>query len=103
MKCYGSIDNRGEIRRIFPEQTSSETSDCARNFLLLPRPEIDVKIVEMPPTRRDVRPLLELKIAGLYPGSPEETIFDYHVLGRQGDMPNRAILFISRQNRIELF
>ncbi len=88
---------------IYPEQTPSEATDCASNFLLLPRPEIDIKIVELPSVRRDVRPLLELRIARLYPGSPEETVFDYSVLGRQGDGPNRAILFISRKNRIERF
>jgi hypothetical protein len=91
------------MRLIFPEQTPPESSDCSANYLLLPRPEIDIKILELPSAGRNVRPLLQLKIAGLYPGSPEDTIFDYSVLGRQGDEPNRAILFISRQSRIEHF
>jgi hypothetical protein len=74
-------------------------------MILLPRSDIDVKIVELSSARRDIKPLLELKIAGLYPGSPEETVFDYIMLGKGRSTPNRerAILFIARRDSIEQY
>ena len=98
MKCYLCIDNKGEVLPIYPEVLPSAPKDCSRNMVLLPRSDIDVKIVELPSVRRDVEPLLELKIAGLYPGSPEETVFDYSMLDK-----GRVILFIAKRNSIEQY
>lgn len=98
MRCYLYIDNQGEVHPIHPEVLPTSPKDCRQNMVLLPRSDIDVKIVELPSVRRDVEPLLELKIAGLYPGSPEETVFDYSMLDK-----GRVILFIAKRNSIEQY
>jgi len=105
VKCYLYIDNQGEVHPIYPEVLPSSSKDRAQNMVLLPRPDIDVKIVELPSVRRDIKSILGLKIAGLYPGSPEETVFDYRMPGRRRKTPgsDRAILFIARRNTIDRY
>lgn len=98
MKCYLFIDSQGEVHPIHPEVLPSSQKDCRQNMVLLPRADIDVKIVELPAVRRDIKSILGLKIAGLYPGSPEETVFDFSMLSRE-----KAILFIARRNTIEQY
>jgi hypothetical protein len=100
MTCYLYIDSQGKTHAIYPPDAEisagAGSKRCTRNAVLLSRLDCDVKVVELPSVRRDVRALLELKIAGLYPGSPEETVFDYRIAGK-----DRAILFIAKRGVLE--
>ena len=70
--------------------------------LMMSRPDFDIKTVELPPvSEQDIPNLLKFKLRSLYPGHPEETVFDYTILSRKNK--KYAVLFITERRIIEQY
>ena len=94
MMVYAAAESQG---RIIPlSHPGGPPRGDHRMALMMSRLEFDIHIVDIPNARREVRPVLELKIASLYPGSPEETVFDFRPIGG-----GKAILFITSRATLE--
>jgi len=69
---------------------------------MMDRLDFDLKVVELPKLgEREVEGLLKYRIAGLYPGHPEQTAFDYRILQR--GKTQFAFLFITRRSALESY
>lgn len=65
--------------------------------LMMERPDADIKVVKLPPIKDDeVQTMLRYKLRSLYPGNPEETVFDYKVVG--DNKQRYAVLFIMNRD-----
>jgi len=70
--------------------------------LMMARPEFDIKAVELPPvSEQDIQNLLKFKLRSLYPGKPDDTVFDYTLLSRKNK--KYAVLFITEKKTIEAY
>ena len=81
----------------FPITPRDQTTDDTRKTVYLLSPlDFEIKVVDLPQNnRRDVRPFLELKLATLYPGSPDQTVFDFKTDGN-----NKVVVFITKKSVI---
>ena len=67
---------------------------------MLDRLDFDLKVVELPKLgEHEVEGFLRYRLAGLYPGQPEETTFAYRILQR--GKTRFAVLFITRRATLE--
>jgi hypothetical protein len=70
--------------------------------LLMDRLDFDIKVVELPRLgEREVAGFLKYRIAGLYPGQPGETAFDFRIWQR--GKTRYAFLFITRRSVLESY
>ncbi len=69
--------------------------------LMVERPDVDIKVVKIPPIKEDEIPsLLKYKLR-IYPGHPEDTVFDYRVLTDKTQ--KYAVLFIMDKKVLETY
>jgi hypothetical protein len=86
-----SFDRRGELSSI-DEVTA----------LMMERPDVDIKVVKLPQIREDeVQTMLKYKLRSLYPGNPEETVFDYKVVADKNQ--KYAVLFIMNKEVLDAY
>lgn len=70
--------------------------------LMMSRLDFDIKILEIPPIPdRDIHSMLQFKLRGIYPGDPQDTVFDYKVVHTQNK--HKAILFITKKSTLEKY
>jgi hypothetical protein len=70
--------------------------------LMMARPDFDIKSIELPPvSEQDIQNLLKFKLRSLYPGKPDDTVFDYTILSRKNK--KYALLFITEKETIETY
>lgn len=73
--------------------------DDAPDFdaLMMSRLDFDIEVIKIPPVHsEEINNLLGYKIRGLYPGSPEETVFDYQIAALRRE--RYAVLFITKKS-----
>jgi hypothetical protein len=69
---------------------------------MMARTDFDIKSVVLPPvSEKDIPDLLKFKLRSVYPGTPEETVFDYTILGTKNK--KCAVLFITEKRIIEKY
>ncbi|MCK5196703.1 MAG: hypothetical protein KAR21_00045 [Spirochaetales bacterium] len=101
-------------RYIYAEYTNDEVKlynidrsrlvDNNSNFdaVIMSRLDYDIQVIEFPPvSENEIEKLLSFRIRSLYPGKPEETVFDYRIEKR--DKKNTAVLFISEKKIIDKY
>jgi hypothetical protein len=82
------------------ERSGEIPSNTEAAALMMERPDVDIKIVKLPPIRGDeVQTMLKYKLRSLYPGSPEKTVFDYRLVSDGGQ--KHAVLFIMNRDVLE--
>ena len=70
--------------------------------LLMSRLDFDVHVLDIPPVPdKEIAGLIKLKLRSVYPGNPQDTAFDYHVV-RRGAV-RRAIVFVSRRKTVDAY
>ncbi len=68
--------------------------------LMMSRVDFDIKVTEIPPVQEsEMGNLLTYKLRSLYPGDPENTVFDYKLLVK--NKQRHAVIFISTKDTIE--
>ena len=71
-----------------------------RSVVLMNRPDFETAILRLPRLRPDaIHGFLSFRIRSLYPAHPEETVFDYRLVGPAGS--RRAWVFITRSAALE--
>jgi hypothetical protein len=71
-------------------------------ILLMPRPELEVRELAIPPVgESEVAGLISYKLRSIYPGSPEDTAFDYRLQRPGSGGTRRAHVFIARKSMVE--
>lgn len=72
------------------------------DLLLMSRLDFDVRVLDIPPVPdKEVAGLIKLKLRSVYPGNPQDTAFDFHVV-RRGSV-RRAIVFVSRKKTVDAY
>jgi hypothetical protein len=70
--------------------------------LMMSRPDFVIKSVELPPvSEQDIHNLLKFKLRSVYPGKPDDTVFDYTLLSRKNK--KYALLFIAEKKTVEAY
>lgn len=68
--------------------------------LMMSRPDFDIKVIKIPNVQHgDEHDLLRYRIRSLYPGTPEETVFDHQIVNMRKE--RHAILFITKKHILE--
>jgi hypothetical protein len=69
---------------------------------LMSRLDFDVKVIELPRLgEKEIEGFLKYRIAGLYPGHPEQTAYDYRIL--EWKKTRYAVLFLTRRATLEAY
>lgn len=100
MKCVYAEKLNGKYRLF--NFTGEQISDSGKGFdaLMMSRLDFDIKILKIPPAHdEDMHNLLKYKIRGLYPGTPEDTVFDYRIVTQK--KASYAILFITTKSVLD--
>ncbi len=98
MNNYAYVERTGKEYSLFLFNNDQQI-DSSYNFqaLMMSRLEFDVKILELPSIpAKEIEGFLSYKINSLYPGQPEETVFDYLKLNI--NKKKYAVLFISQKS-----
>ncbi len=95
MNKFAYAERKEEGYKLFLfEKHSPVNSFYDFSALMMSRLDFNVKFIEIPPIPEDeISNLLKYKLRSLYPGDPEETVFDYYVLNRK--KRKHIVLFIS--------
>lgn len=82
----------------FADQREQTATDY--QALLMSRLDFDVKVTELPRLpAREVEGFLQYRIRSLYPGHPEETVFDYRMLTYRN--MRYAVIFLAHKGVLE--
>lgn len=100
MNNYAYAERTGKEYSIFLFNDDQQI-DSSNNFqaLMMSRLDFDVKILELPSIPvKEIEGFLTYKISSLYPGQPEETVFDYLKLNK--NKKKYAVIFISQKSTL---
>ncbi|MBN1697775.1 MAG: hypothetical protein JW881_09690 [Spirochaetales bacterium] len=96
--AYAHKNGEGPTLYLFDRE---EPIDSSANFdaLMMSRLDFDIKVTTVPPVHQsEMGNILTYKLRSLYPGDPEDTIFDFKVLTQ--NKQRYAVLFISSKDTI---
>jgi len=102
VKSYAYLEKKGGKYTLFPFD-ENRTSDSLFNFkaLMMSRMDFDVKVTEISSVpEREIEGFLKYRIRSLYPGQPEDTVFDYSLF-TTSKKKKFAILFICRKEVLD--
>lgn len=103
MRIWAYAEKNDEAYRLYSfEDRQPVPADGEVQAVMMSRPDFDVRVVQIPAVReQEIESFLRYRIRALYPGQPEETAFDYQVLGRNGQ--RLAVLFLTRRSTLEAY
>jgi len=99
---YAYVEKKGVKYSLFPFN-GNQPADSPLDFkvLMMSRMDFDVKVAEIPfIPEREIEGFLKYKIRSLYPGHPENTVFDYSIF-TSAKKKKLAILFLCRKEVLE--
>lgn len=78
------------------------TEPLRSGSILLSRLDCDVRVLSVPPVAaREIRSFIRYRLRALYPGSPDDTFFDFRLAGA-GER-RRAIVYLMRRETMERY
>ena len=102
MNSYAYLEKKGGKYTLFPFK-GNRPSDSPSDFkaLLMSRMDFDIKVTEIPSIpEREIEGFLKYRIRSLYPGHPEDTVFDYSLF-TIAKKKKFAILFLCRKEVLD--
>ena len=97
--AYRQKDASGQKFFLLGDDKELEPSDSFE-ALMMSRLDFAIKVTEVPPVHQsEMDNLLSYKLKSLYPGDPENTVFDFKVLTK--NKKRYAVLFITSKKTIE--
>jgi cell division protein FtsB len=101
---YAYVEKKGGKYTLFPfkgNRPSDSLLDLDFKALIMSRMDFDVKVIEIPSIpEREIEGFLKYRIRSLYPGHPEDTVFDYSLF-TIAKKKKSAILFLCRKEVLE--
>jgi len=103
VKSWAQAAKSGDSYRLFSLETGEPLSSGAEVCgVMMSRPDFDVHVVKLPGLpEAEIEGFLRYRMRALYPGQPEETAYDYQILGRNGQ--RLAVLFLTRAATLEAY
>ncbi len=102
MNSYAYLEKKGGKYTLFPFK-GNRPSDSPSDFkaLMMSRMDFDIKVTEIPSIpEREIEGFLKYRIRSLYPGHPEDTVFDYSLF-TIAKKKKFAILFLCRKEVLD--
>ncbi|MBN2736560.1 MAG: hypothetical protein JXR70_06225 [Spirochaetales bacterium] len=100
MRKFAYALNSDHEYQIYLYEDNQLESPNSIEYLMMNRLDFAVKTTEIPPVPlSEVGNLLQYKLRSIYPGDPEQTVFDFRVI--QKEKQRYAVLFISKRDKIE--
>ena len=103
MRSLSLGEEHGEEIHITPT-TPGASADARRagDAILMSRLDCDIRFVDLPMVPdRDLEGLLRFKLRSIYPGNPEDTVFDHRLVG---EGPHRkAMLIVARRATLDRY
>jgi hypothetical protein len=101
MKRYGYAERGAEGWRLRGLLEAEAAEPGALDAVMMSRLDFEVKMVDLPAAAAaEVDGFLRYRLRSLYPGNPEDTVFDWQPMVAPGGS-RRALLFITRREILE--